>query len=95
MQSSVVGMTRRADPPAGQPAQAGLVDARMGAEPGTTGPELLTAWRAVERRYARMQAGTDEASRLHAEMRRLMDDYEWTVRGSVARPRDGRALRGR
>jgi hypothetical protein len=45
--------------------------------------DILTAWRAAERRYARATPGTEEAAALHAEMRRLMDEYEWRVRGSV------------
>lgn len=44
---------------------------------------ILAAWRATERLYAAATPGTDEAADLHAEMRRLMDEYEWRVRGSV------------
>jgi hypothetical protein len=52
----------------------------------TTPPALLAAWRAAERRYAHATPGTDEAAALHAEMRRLMDAYEWRVRGGVQEP---------
>ena len=88
-------MMRRADPSARPLGLDGPAEAPISVAPGITGPELLRAWRAVERRYAQAQAGTDEAGRLHAEMRHLMDAYEWTVRGRVARPADGRPLRGR
>jgi hypothetical protein len=47
--------------------------------------DLLVAWRAAERRYALAAAGTPDATALHAEMRRLMDEYEWTIRGGIAR----------
>lgn len=50
--------------------------------------ELLEAWRATERSYARSVPGSQEAAELHAEMRRLMDEYEWVVRGSVGRRRE-------
>jgi hypothetical protein len=48
-----------------------------------TPAELLSAWRAAERGYAHATAGTVEAANLHAEMRRLMDEYEWVIRGRV------------
>ncbi|HEV8281867.1 MAG TPA: hypothetical protein VGQ02_08425 [Candidatus Limnocylindrales bacterium] len=50
-----------------------------------TPAELLAAWRAAERGYAQAAAGSSEAHALHAEMRRLMDEYEWAVRGRVGR----------
>ena len=50
-----------------------------------TPTDLLTAWRTTERRYARAAMGSAEAVELHTEMRRLMDEYEWVVRGSVGR----------
>lgn len=46
---------------------------------------VLSAWRDVERQYAAATPGTDVAGALHAEMRRLMDEYEWQIRGSVPR----------
>ena len=52
----------------------------------TTPVALLAAWRAVERRYALATPGTDDASALHTEMRRLMDVYEWRIRGGVPKP---------
>lgn len=55
--------------------------------------ELLVAWRAAERSHALAVAGTANATALHAEMRRLMDEYEWTVRGSVARRLEGSGRR--
>jgi hypothetical protein len=45
--------------------------------------EILAAWRAAERRYARAIPGTDDAAAEHLEMRRLMDAYEWRVRGGI------------
>ena len=48
-----------------------------------TPAELLAAWRAAERRYAEATPGSQEAATLRAEMRRLMDEYEWAVRGRV------------
>lgn len=48
-----------------------------------TPAELLAAWRAAERRYAQAAAGSPEANALHAEMRRLMDEYAWAVRGRI------------
>jgi hypothetical protein len=69
--------------------------AQAAEEPGATATSpsaLLAAWRLVERQYALATPGTDEASALHEEMRRLMDTYEWRVRGGVAAPRrSGRA----
>lgn len=50
-----------------------------------TPAELLIAWRAAERSHALADAGTANATALRAEMRRLMDEYEWMVRGGVAR----------
>ena len=50
-----------------------------------TPAELLAAWRAAERRYAQAAPGSPDAGALHAEMRRLMDEYEWAVRGRVGR----------
>ena len=47
-----------------------------------TPAELLAAWRAAERRYAEAASGSPEAVALHAEMRRLMDEYEWAVGGA-------------
>ncbi|HVA85448.1 MAG TPA: hypothetical protein VNF73_03905 [Candidatus Saccharimonadales bacterium] len=47
--------------------------------------ELLRAWRDAERGYAVAATGSHEAAALHAEMRRLMDEYEWVVRGRVGR----------
>jgi hypothetical protein len=58
-----------------------------------TPPELLAAWRAAERLYAHAAPGSREANALHAEMRRLMDEYEWAVRGRVGRPPEGPAPR--
>jgi hypothetical protein len=52
----------------------------------TTPLAILAAWRVAERRYALATPGTDDAAALHAEMRRLMDAYEWRVRGSVPEP---------
>jgi hypothetical protein len=52
--------------------------------------DVLAAWRQTERLYAAATPGTDEAAALHAEMRRLMDEYEWRVRGSVPRQRQYR-----
>jgi hypothetical protein len=46
---------------------------------------ILTAWRIAERRYAAAAPGTEEAASLREEMRLLMDEYEWRVRGSVPR----------
>lgn len=54
-----------------------------------TPTELLAAWRAAERLYADAAPGSQEANALHAEMRRLMDEYEWAVRGRVGRPPEG------
>ena len=48
-----------------------------------TPEELLAAWRAAERRYAQAAPGSPEANALHAEMGRLMEEYEWAVRGRV------------
>jgi hypothetical protein len=59
----------------------------------TTAAELLAVWRATERRYAQAVSGSPEAVALHAEMRRLMDEYEWAVRGRVGRRPEGRASR--
>ena len=50
-----------------------------------TPAELLAAWRVAERGCAHAPAGSAEAVELHAEMRRLMDEYEWVVRGRVGR----------
>jgi len=36
---------------------------------------------------------TYEANALHAEMRRLMDEYDWAVRGRVGRRPEGPARR--
>jgi hypothetical protein len=58
-----------------------------------TPAELLAAWRAAERRYAQAVPGSPEANTLHAEMRRLMDEYEWAVRGRVGRRPEGPARR--
>ena len=55
--------------------------------------ELLAAWRAAERRYAQAAPGSPEANALHAEMRRLMDEYAWAVRGRVGRRPEGPARR--
>jgi hypothetical protein len=52
----------------------------------TTPLALLAAWRAAERRYALATPGTDDAAAQHAEMRRLMDAYEWRIRGGVPEP---------
>lgn len=52
--------------------------------------EILAAWRAAERRYARATPGTEVATALHAEMRALMDEYEWRVRGGIPRNEPGR-----
>jgi hypothetical protein len=60
-----------------------------------TPAELLAAWRAAERRYAQAAPGSPEANALHAEMRRLMDEYDWAVRGRVGRRPEGPARRGR
>lgn len=49
-----------------------------------TPAELLAAWQAAERRYAKAAAGSGEAATLHAEMHRLTVEYEWAVRGRVA-----------
>jgi hypothetical protein len=56
-----------------------------------TAAELLAGWRAAERRYAQAAPGSAEAVALHAEMRRLMDEYEWAVRGRVGRRPEGPA----
>lgn len=58
-----------------------------------TPTELLAAWRAAERLYADAAPGSREANALHAEMRRLMDEYEWAVRGRVGRRPEGPAPR--
>ena len=58
-----------------------------------TAAELLAAWRATERRYAQAASGSPEALALHVEMRRLMDEYEWAVRGRVGRRPEGPARR--
>ena len=58
-----------------------------------TPAESLAAWRAAERRYAQAASGSPEAVVLHAEMRRLMDEYEWAVRGRVGRRPEGPARR--
>jgi hypothetical protein len=58
-----------------------------------TPAELLVAWRAAERRYAQAAAGSPEARALHAEMGRLMDEYEWAIRGRVGRRPAGPARR--
>jgi hypothetical protein len=55
--------------------------------------ELLAAWRAAERAYAQAVPGSPEAHALHAEMRRLMDEYEWAVGGHVGQRPDGPARR--
>lgn len=60
-----------------------------------TPTELLAAWRAAERLYADAAPGSREAHALHAEMRRLMDEYEWAIRGRVGRPPEGPAPRPR
>lgn len=68
--------------------------------PMLTGPdrtsspsEILVAWRAAERRYAQATPGTEDAAAQHAEMRRLMDEYEWRVRGGVPTPDERRGRR--
>jgi len=63
---------------------------RGNAEPVVAGPlplpsEILVAWRVAERRYTAATPGSDEAGQWHLEMRRLMDEYEWRVRGAVPR----------
>jgi hypothetical protein len=60
-----------------------------------TPAELLAAWRTAERSHALAAAGTANATALRAEMRRLMDEYEWTVRGGVAPRREEPGRRGR
>ena len=50
-----------------------------------TPTELLAAWRAAERLYADAAPGSREANALHAEMRRLMDEYAWAIGGRVGR----------
>jgi hypothetical protein len=65
-----------------------------GRDPVRTPSDILALWRATERLYAAATPGTDEAAELHAEMRRLMDEYEWRVRGSVPKRVD-RAARHR
>ena len=47
--------------------------------------DILAAWRATERLHNSAPTGSIEATELHAEMRRLMDEYEWAVRGRVQR----------
>jgi hypothetical protein len=59
----------------------------------TPAAELLAVWRATERRYAQAVPGSPEAVALHAEMRRLMNEYEWAVRGRVGRRPEGPASR--
>jgi hypothetical protein len=58
-----------------------------------TPAELLAAWRDAERRYAQAAPGSPEANALHAEMRRLMDEYAWAVGGRVGRRPEGPAQR--
>jgi hypothetical protein len=60
-----------------------------------TPAELLVTWRATERRHAHAAMGSAEATALHAEMRRLMDEYEWAVRGRIPSQRraDADAIR--
>ena len=65
----------------------GVTDLSPLEEDPTLAPaDILAAWRATERAHARTVPGTDEATALHAEMRRLMDDYEWRIRGGVPIP---------
>lgn len=64
-----------------------------GADPRSLPSEILAAWRATERRLARAMPGTADAADLHAEMRALMDEYEWRVRGSVPEPLERRPRR--
>jgi hypothetical protein len=58
-----------------------------------TPAELLATWRAAERRYAEAASGSPEAVALHAEMRRLMDEYEWAVGGRIGWRPEGPARR--
>jgi len=58
-----------------------------------TPAELLAAWRAAERGYAQATPGSPEAHALHAEMRRLMDEYDWAVGGRVGPRSEGPARR--
>jgi hypothetical protein len=55
-----------------------------------TASELLAAWRAAERAHSLAAAGSPEAAALNDDMRRLMDEYQWVVRGRVGPrpPRD-------
>jgi hypothetical protein len=64
-----------------------------GTDPVRTPSDILALWRKTERLYAAATPGTDEAAELHAEMRRLMDEYEWRVRGSVPKRVDRSARR--
>jgi hypothetical protein len=61
-----------------EPAIVGAIDVE-----GMTPAGLLAAWRAAERRCAQAAPGSSEAGAEHAEMRRLMEAYEWRVRGGV------------
>ena len=72
------------------------------AEP--TAAELLVALRAAEREHTLAPAGAPEAAALNDDMRHLMDEYQWVVRGRVgprpvrdpaARDWMGRVLAGR
>ena len=58
--------------------------------PEPTATELLVAWRAAEREHSLATAGSTEAAALNDDMRRLMDEYQWVVRGRVGPrpPRD-------
>jgi len=55
-----------------------------------TARELLVAWRAAEREHSLAAPGSAEAAALNDDMRRLMDEYQWVVRGRVGPrpPRD-------
>ena len=58
-----------------------------------TPAELLAAWRAAERRYAKVASGLPRGQRAARRMRRLMDEYDWAVRGRVGWRPEGPARR--
>jgi hypothetical protein len=58
-----------------------------------TPSELLVAWRQAERRRA-VAASPDEAAALSVQMRGLMDEYEWAVRGRAGRRPEDRVRAG-